>query len=386
MHVAFIMSSASRAGAGVSEVARFLSQQLAERPGVEVSVLSLQDEFSLVDAHQWAPLAPQAFPTRGPSSVGYSPLLERALRSANFDIVHNHGLWQYTSASTSRWSRRTGRPYVVSPHGMLDPWAVNHSKWKKRIAMALYESRHLRDAACLHALNRSEYQAIRTFGLRNPVAVIPNGAVMPANHDPMDDTGHDHGSPKTLLFLGRIHPKKGLIQLIQAWAKLHQASRPNWELAIAGWDDGGHEQSLKAEIERLGVQSTVCLVGPKFGEEKARAFREASAFVLPSFSEGLPVAVLEAWAYGLPVVMTEFCNLPEGFAAHAAIEVRPEPESLAAGLTRLVTMDGEQRRDMGRSGLQLVRDRFTWPVVADQMLAVYRWMLGGDLPASVLLD
>jgi poly(glycerol-phosphate) alpha-glucosyltransferase len=305
-----------------------------------------------------------------------------AIDAANPDLVHNHGIWQYRSAIVRSWSRRTGRPYVVSPHGMLDPWAVNHSRWKKRLSLAWYEGRHLRDAPCLHALNRSEYESIRKFGLKNPVAIIPNGAVLPEAA-----AAPPTGDRRTLLYLGRIHPKKGLKELLQAWAKFAAGEGADWQLAIAGWDDGGYEQNLRDEAARLGIDSSVAFLGPKFGAEKARIFSEASAFILPSFSEGLPMVVLEAWAYRLPVVMTEFCNLPEGFAAGAALEVEPRPDSLLAGLNRLARLSDEERRQIGERGLDLVKEKFTWSAVADRMESLYRWLIAGaPRPDFVVTD
>ena len=116
----------------------------------------------------------------GPRAFGYAPELSRALDAARLDLVHTHGLWMYPSVAAAwRWATRWKRPLVVSPHGMLEPWAVRNSAWKKRIAGWLFENRHLRRAACLHALNDAEYEAIRAYGLTNPVAVIPNGVDLP---------------------------------------------------------------------------------------------------------------------------------------------------------------------------------------------------------------
>jgi glycosyltransferase involved in cell wall biosynthesis len=154
---------------------------------------------------------------------------------------------------------------------------------------------------------------------------------------------------------------------------------------IAGWNQGSQEAMLRRLIDELGVATTVCLAGPQFGDHKAASFARADAFVLPSFSEGMPIAVLEAWSYGLPVLMTEACNLPEGFAAGAALQVGPDRAGIGVGLRQLFAMSDAARRDMGARGRALVRERFTWASIGAQMAGVYRWVLGGGPPPSCVL-
>jgi poly(glycerol-phosphate) alpha-glucosyltransferase len=260
---------------------------------------------------------------------------------------------------------------------MLDSWALRNSRWKKLLAGWLYEDRHLRGAACLHALNKSEAAAIRAYGLRNPICVIPNGVDLPAQQATVG------GEEKLCVFLGRLHPKKGLSILLRAWAQAMWAAA-GWRLVVAGWDQGGHEHELRQLAGSLGLDGRVEFVGPKFGVEKAALLRGASAFALPSLSEGLPVAVLEAWSYGLPVVMTPECNLPEGFAAEAAVRMRADVAGVVEALDRLFGMKDEELRAMGVLGRRLVEERFTWARVAMEMMGVYEWVLGrGRRPESV---
>jgi glycosyltransferase involved in cell wall biosynthesis len=290
------------------------------------------------------------------------------------DIVHSHGLWQWPSAVTASWSRRTKRPHVVSPHGMLDPWAWRNSRWKKRIAWSAYDGRNLRTAGCLHALCDSERASIRSFGLRAPIAVIPNGVTLP------DDVDSTSSSPPKLVFLGRLHPKKGLTELLKGWSLVPRSKRSDWRLVIAGWDDGGHEPGLQRLAADLGIQADVDFVGPKFHAEKQQLLATAAGFILPSHSEGLPMSVLEAWSHRLPVLMTPHCNLPEGFATESALEISAEPSSITAGLLRFFEMSPAERVQIGTRGRKLVEERFAWSKVAQQMLAVYEWVLGGGTP------
>src|SRR5262249_50259556 len=156
--------------------------------------------------------------------------------------------------------------------------------------------RHLTNAACLHAVTSSEADAIRRYGLSNPVCMIPHGVDLPC----LDNTNLIR-QEKVFLFLGRIHPKKGLMNLLTAWQLLQRdggSAAAEWQLWIAGWDQGHHEADLRKYCAEHALQSSVRFVGPKFGAEKDSLLRSVAAFVLPSFSEGLPMSVLEAWAYG----------------------------------------------------------------------------------------
>ena len=280
------------------------------------------------------------------------------------------------------WSKRTRRPYLVTPQGMLDPWALNHARTKKQLAGWLYEGRHLRDAACLHAVCEAERDAFRAYGLRNPVCIIPNGVDLPPpGFQPPLPAGVEQvpAGSKVLLYLGRLHGKKGLLNLLRAWAQIQAqvpASAGEWCLVIAGWDQGGHEQTLRQAARELAIEDSVRFVGALFGEAKDAAYHHADAFVLPSVSEGLPLVVLEAWSHRLPVLMTPACNLPEGFAADAAIRADPEACSLAAALVALFSASDSDRRAMGDRGRALVERRFTWSGSARAMAEVYHWLVG----------
>ena len=283
-------------------------------------------------------------------------------------------------------------PYVVTPHGMLDRWALANRRWKKRLAGLAFETRHLRGAACLHALCASELESIRDVGLRNPVCVIPNGVEIssaPPVATPPLWRGKIPGRAAVLLFLGRIAPQKGIPDLLRGFARYRQAAaggsmQPKWHLVIAGWGEDAYRTNLQQLATELGLDAVVHFVGPQFGEEKERSFAVADAFVLPSISEGLPIAVLEAWAAHLPVLMTPRCNLSIGFERGVALSIEPEPGSIAEGLRKLASLQPAQRRQIGEQGANLVAESFSWPKAAESMEAVYRWMLGrGDRPDTV---
>ena len=344
------------------------------------SVIGLDDKDAESDRPLWGKIETMAMHVRGPRGFGYAPDMSKTIKLQNPNILHVHGLWMYSSIAAIGWARH-GKPYVVSPHGMLDPWALRNSRLKKHVSAALYENRHLRGAACLHALNLAEAQAVRAYGLKNPICVIPNGVELP------DETEVSYPKKRRyLLYLGRLHPKKGLPLLIEAWSRMQRSAvEAGWHLRIAGWDQNGHQSELEALAEKHHVDASISFVGPQFGQAKARCFQEASAFILPSFSEGLPMSVLEAWSWRLPVVMTPNCNFTEGGMAEAAIMTNTDVEGVTEALCQLISMSSRELDDMGARGRQLVEQQFQWPPLVQKMTQVYDWILGsGPRPSCVL--
>lgn len=388
MKLAIITGSVSRAAGGTFDAIRRPIALLAEQYGVECRVIGTRDAYTEQDQPAWLPLIPETFAVKGLRSFGYSPRFAHALATFQSDLQHVHGIWMYYSLVNFQYYKRFSKPYIVSPHGMLDQWAVQHSGWKKRLVSALFEGRHLSGAHCLHALCEAEALVMRGFGLKNVVCIIPNGVDIPAEvtEVPAPWQSQINEGKKVLLFLGRIHPKKGLPALLEAWRHIQagKGAATGWALAIAGWDQGGHEATLRAYAQDYSMEGSVVFLGSLFGEAKQAALTNAAAFILPSLSEGLPMTVLEAWANRLPVLMTPACNLPVGFERGAALTITPDRQGIVAGLRTLLDMNSDDRQEMGRKGYTLVTERFTWEKVAGQFYEVYKWLLGGGtLPASM---
>lgn len=381
MNAAFVLASLSRRGGGVAEAVRHLAQRLHAIPNAHIEVFGMRDDFTEADIADWRPVDVTACTVVGPRSFGYSPGLLEKVRETQPEILHCHGLWMYSSLVSLHVSFQ-GIPNIISPHGMLDPWALRHSAWKKRIASMLFERLHLRRACCLHALCIPELEAIRALGLVNPVCLVPNGVSLPPDAiGTLDRTVSTDVGPKTALYLGRLHPKKELHTLLDAWAEARRR-RPveaaPWRLQIAGWEGmPGYERVLRDKAVDLGLDGYVTFPGPLFRQSKETAFRRSSAFVLASISEGMPMAVLEAWAHGLPVVMTRECNLPDGFEAEAAIATNANANSLADALVQMFLMTDGERTAMGANGRRLVQRKYTWEQVATQFESVYEWMARG---------
>ncbi len=402
MNIGFVSDSLSTTAGGIFEIERSLALHLRGL-GISVTAWGVRDEPWERVADEWDGIECRLRERSGPRIFGYVPGLVSDLVDSDCELLHLQHLWMYPSVAVHRWHRRTGRPYLVTANGMLEPWTLSRSKWIKRAAALCYENRMLRSAASLQANTEKEAADFRAYGLRNPICLIPNGVALPevSSSEPLRQRS---GGPRVLLFLGRLHPKKGLVNALRAWAEVmgeeaRGTGREAWQFVIAGWDQGGHGDELKALCRELGLDysdnpsgnsdsaspAPVIFNGPAFGKEKDALMRKAEAFILPSFSEGLPMAVLEAWAYGIPVLMTDRCNLPEGFTADAAIRIGTEVPGIAGGLRELFQGSPGDLEAMGGAGRALVEEQFTWPKVAAQMKEVYEWMLGGGTRPGCLV-
>ena len=286
MKIAFVTSFVSRRAGGLFFSVRPLAQTLAASGASEVQVLGIEDRYTQDDLPAWGTVEPKTFKRFGPSAFGYAPGLGATLSQFDGDLVHTQGLWMYPSVAVQRWAVKSGRSYLVTPRGMLDSWAIKHSGRKKRLAGRLYENAHLHGAACLHALCEAEAEAIRGYGLRNPICVIPNGIDLPEERAVERPPVWAHQLPanaRVLFYLGRLHPKKGLPLLLGAWSQARTlAEQAGWHLVIAGWEQNDHQARLMAQLAREGLSHQVHLVGPQFGEDKEASYRRADAFVLPS--------------------------------------------------------------------------------------------------------
>jgi glycosyltransferase involved in cell wall biosynthesis len=268
---------------------------------------------------------------------------------------------------------------VTSPRGMLGAEAIAFSSLKKRVFWRLFQARALREAACLHATSEAEGKDIRAAGLTNPVAVIPNGVELPAL------AAAGPRGPRTVLSLGRIHPKKGLDTLVRAWARV-EANRADWRLRIIGPAELDHDRELVALSASLGL-GRVSIEGPAFGADRLAAYHAADLFVLPTRHENFANTVAEALAAGVPVISTKGAPW-SGLEREACgwwIDHGPEP--LAATLDTALSLSREALSDMGLRGRSWMARDFSWERVAGEMLAVYAWVArGGERPSTVRLD
>ena len=299
------------------------------------------------------------------------------------DGFHIHGLWEEHGLVTSRIARSLRKPYLVSAHGMLEPWALKTRRLKKAIYASLVERRNITDADCLHALTVAEAEAYRRFGAKNPIAVIPNGVCVPTGVTPDDflSAFPNLREKRLVLFLGRLHYKKGLDILVNAWKQADPD--PDTHMVIAGPDFENTQSSIERQVGELNLERQVTFCGMLSGSMKWSALAACTIFVLPSHSEGLSVSILEAMGMNKPVIVTRQCNMPEVLIHEAGWVIEPDPDQLASALRDVFRLAGAEVDRIGRNGGALVAHRFNWPAIGTQMRSIYQWLLGGPKPTEV---
>jgi glycosyltransferase involved in cell wall biosynthesis len=371
-----LTSSISRAAGGLFESVRHLAQQTHLPGRCRVLAVGLEDAHAAEDLSRWRPVEVSPCRILGPQKFGYSPEMAAALGRLEADLLHLHGIWKYPSMAAVQWSRRTRRPYIVSAHGMLEPWALAQSKWLKRLATKLYQGQCLRHASCLRATSRLEYDSIRQAGYSNPVAVVPNGVELPREL-PALRKSRVSGTKRRALFLSRLHPKKGLLNLVTAWTNL----RPkDWELLIVGPEEGGHSAELQAKVAAAGMQRDILFPGEAWGDARTRLYAGSDLFVLPSFSENFGLVIAEALSCEVPVITTRATPWQELQDLRCGWWIETGADPLVRALREALSLPSHTLREMGRRGRQLIKSKYTWEPIGRQMLEVYEWMLGRREP------
>jgi len=378
MRVIHVVPAIAEEAAGPSYCVPRLCESLIGT-GVDVQLATL--DSAVMTAHlSYLKTFPLGF---GPRRLGVSPKMRRWLKqevvSGRVEIIHSHSLWMMPNVYPGTAVRDSRCRLVVSPHGTLSAWALGLNALQKKIFWHALQALPLRVAACFHATGESEYEDIRRLGFRQPVCILPNGIDVPS----LEETGSN--GRRQLLFLGRIHPIKGIDNLLHAWQAVENRF-PDWDLHIAGPGNGGYLAEMQALAAQLGVERVI-FRGPLFGEEKLRTYRAASLFVLPTHSENFGMTVAEALAAGTPAIVTK--GAPWGGLEKQGagwwIDIGVEP--LVECLEDALGMSSAHLTEMGRAGREWMLRDYSWERIGAQLSGVYNWLLeGGETPQSVRLD
>jgi len=319
------------------------------------------------------------------------------VRDINPELMHIHGIWGLDTHVAVSIARKNKIPYVMAPRGMLEPWSLNAKKWKKSLAMWLYQRRDLQGAVALHATALSEAKQFRRLGFKQPIIISPNGVCFPGNMPPR--LRREDGK-RMALFLSRIHPKKGLIELVEAWGRikgrigdkkldvtslqsggksasdLQPLPLLNWHFEYAGPDYAGHLPEVQQRMRMLGVENDFSYLGALNDTEKWAAYKRADLFILPTYSENFGIVVAEALAAGVPVLTTRgtpwkvLCEEGCGWWIETGLE------SLIQTLPDVLEMSSEQLAAMGECGRRYAWKAFSWDAIAVEMKHAYEWILG----------
>ncbi len=344
-------------------------------------------------ALDWSPIkSPPAFLKTfpigiGPRRLGRSPMMFRWLKretlSGDIRIIHNHGMWQLNSIYPSRVAKANGIPFVSSPRGALSQWAMNHGSRWKRVFWQLLQRSALQSSSCFHATAESELADIRRLGFKQPVSTIPNGIDIP------EIQTVPKCSPRTLLFLGRIHPVKGLDMLLPAW-KAVEDRFPEWQLKIVGSDVGyggpvGYSQAMKNLSASLRIKR-IAFLGEVLGNEKQRLLQQAELFVLPSYSENFGISVAESLAAGTPAIVTKGAPWQNLNLFNAGWHVNTDTDSLVAAFQIALSQTPRTLTEMGDNGRNMMVRFNSWERIGFMMLETYKWLLFPSNPKPSWID
>jgi len=362
-----IPSLSSYEGGIVSSTINFALALARQRQRVTIACLGDRDSFIMADKISGGNIDVNLIKIK----ANYrSPLVLFPLNNyfrnklKKFDICYIHGLWTFPQLVAAYYARKFKTPYVVTVHGMMTPWALNDKRIKKKIYWILFEKHNLYKAEAIHALTNTEKQYIlNKVDKKNNVFVIPNGLWLEST------SGLKYSDIKknsTVLFLGRVHKVKGLDMLIPAFANLCK-DYPEWKLVIAGPDENDHKKTLVELTKKYKIENKINFVGEVLGKKKEELFVSSDLFVLPSYSEALSVAAIEALRYSLPLLITKTCNFPEVVQSGAGIEVMPSHDDIQVGLEQLMKLSVKQRNEMGGRGFQLFKEKYSMEVIAKQL-------------------
>lgn len=283
------------------------------------------------------------------------------------DLVHIHGIWELPLHKVAQSCRRKGVPYIISPRGMLEPWTLQQKRWLKSLALMCYQKFDLLQASSIHVTAESEKKSLAKFGLKERACVIPNGIDLSAF---IPKEANDKLEKKEILFLSRIHPKKGIELLLNSFAECPDHVTKNFVLTVVGEGDRAYEKRLRRLAEDLGIDEQVNFLGPRYGQDKIRLFEQATFFVLPTYSENFGIVVAEALASGTPTITTTETPWSEIDERGAGYIVEPTSSALTSALTQLLSLESAQYEEMSHAS-QLIAENYSIGRVALAMSEHY---------------
>jgi glycosyltransferase involved in cell wall biosynthesis len=306
------------------------------------------------------------------SIFGYSLDFRKKLIFDLPNLYHGHSIWNLIIYQMASSARKKNIPYIISTRGMLEPWSLTQSKFIKKLALFLYQRRDLKLASCIHATATSEAKAIRDLGFKNPIAIIPNGI----NLEEYPKYKKNINANRKVLFLSRIHKKKGIEYLINAWNELDTTLTKNWEVNIVGNGDEKYIRSLKKLINEKKLNNSITISKPLQGADKIKKYRESDLFVLPTHSENFGIVIAEALASSLPVITTKGTPWEELIKYRCGdwIEIGKNP--LRESLSKMLKKTDSELSEMGQRGRLLIEKKYNMRVVAMDMNLLYMWLLG----------
>ena len=300
-------------------------------------------------------------------------------KSKSLKIFHDHGVWLPFNNTISQICKELKIPLIISPRGMLEPWSINYKFTKKKLAWYLYQNKALKNASVLHATSLQEAKNLKKLNIGLPIAVIPNGIYLPQNikkktNCKLSEIGIVDDGRKILLYLGRIHPKKGLINLLEAWKDCPYLFK-EWRLIIAGYPELNYSNILHKFIDDNNLRSSVTICRPFEGKELENIYKNAKIFILPTFSENFGIVVAEALSYGLPTITTNGTPWEILNDEKAGWCCETNMGDIKKTLFKMSKLTDDEYNLMSKNALRVARE-FDWKRITESYIKLYKWVLG----------
>jgi len=381
MKILYVTASMSSEWGGPTKVVAELTEKLVEK-GIEIAIFlpfKRGEESKIVKPKGVElQLFPQNFIDKlwTSYSLGFAKAIQESIYK--FDIIHIHEIWHYPQYIAYKAAKKAGKPYVITIHGSLDPWCLGYKSFKKKIYASLIQKSVLKEANVIHAITDEEVKQIKNFVNTDNIIMVPNG-INPEDfknlplREEFEKNYPNLKGKKVILFLGRIHPKKGLDLLANAFGIVAK-ERDDVCLLIAGPDSDGYKDKIMQTIKKEQVSNKVIFTGMLKDQNKLVALGGADIFILPSYSEGFSMAILEAMICKLPVIITRQCNFPEVAEYEAGIVIEPNLKRLTEALNILLN-NSKLCKKMGENGHKLILKKYTWNKIANQMIKLYEKIL-----------
>lgn len=373
MKILSFVSSIDLASGGPSRSVPMFAKGLAEL-GVDMTLMTICSENMNIHALEGTIVKLKVLePSFSKKEIA------KYLADEKFELIQIQSMWDWPYHKLMVEARKQGIPYIVTPRGMLEPWSLSQKKWKKKLAWWLYQRHDVQKSACVFTTAKMEAEHVSKLGITTCKAVIPNGI----ETDAYRCKASVDGIKKQVLFLSRLHVKKGIEILIDSWKRV-ASDFSDWQLLVIGNGEAEYIHRLEMKVERLGLKDSIKILPQVFGEAKIKVYQESALFCLPSYSENFGMVIAEAMSCGTPVITTTNCPWEILDESKIGWCVDLSVDNIERALREAMTMTPTDLYEMGQQASKLINENYDYRVVTRNTLRLYKWLLNsGEKPEFV---